>query len=41
MTVAMEVIVTSHASSLAEAFTIVLMAGAMQIMLGVLRIGGS
>ena len=39
MAVAMAVIVTSHAESLAEAFTIVIMAGVLQIMLGVLRIG--
>ena len=39
MAVAMAVIVTSHADSLAEAFTIVIMAGLLQIMLGVLRIG--
>ena len=39
MAVAMAVIVTTHAESLAEAFTIVIMAGVLQIMLGVLRIG--
>ena len=39
MAVAMAVIVTSHAGSLAEAFTIVIMAGLIQILLGVLRIG--
>ena len=39
MTVAMAVIVTTHAESLAEAFTIVIMAGLIQILLGVLRIG--
>ena len=39
MAVAMAVIVTSHAESLAEAFTIVVMAGVLQILLGVLRIG--
>ena len=39
MAVAMAVIVTSHAESLAEAFTIVIMAGLLQILLGVLRIG--
>ena len=39
MAVAMAVIVTTHAESLAEAFTIVIMAGLIQILLGVLRIG--
>ena len=39
MAVAMAVIVTSHADNLAEAFTIVIMAGLIQIFLGVLRIG--
>ena len=39
MAVAMAVIVTSHADSLAEAFTIAIMAGLIQILLGVLRIG--
>ncbi len=39
MAVAMAVIVTSHADTLAEAFTIVIMAGLIQILLGVLRIG--
>ena len=39
MAVAMAVIVTSHAESLAEAFTIAIMAGLIQILLGVLRIG--
>ena len=39
MSVAMAVIVTIHASSLAEAFTIVIMAGSIQVLLGVLRIG--
>ena len=39
MSVAMAVIVTSHASSLAEAFTVVIMAGLIQAMLGFLRIG--
>ena len=33
------VIVTTHANSLAEAFTVVVMAGLIQILLGVLRIG--
>ena len=39
MAVAMAVIVTTHAESFAEAFTIVIMAGLIQILLGVLRIG--
>jgi len=39
MAVAMAVIVTTHAQSLAEAFTIAVMAGLIQILLGVLRIG--
>ena len=39
MAVAMAVVVTTHADSLAEAFTIVVMAGMLQILLGVLRIG--
>ncbi len=39
MAVAMAVIVTAHADSLAKAFTIVIMAGVIQILLGVLRIG--
>ena len=39
MAVAMAVIVTTHAESLAEAFTIAIMAGLIQILLGVLRIG--
>ena len=39
MSVAMAVIVTMHADSLAEAFTIAIMAGVIQILLGVLRIG--
>ena len=39
MSVAMAVIVTAHANSLAEAFTIVIMAGIIQALLGVLRIG--
>ena len=39
MAVAMAVIVTSHAASLTEAFTIVVMAGVIQVLLGVLRIG--
>ena len=39
MTVAMAVIVAAHAENLAEAFTIVIMAGLIQVMLGLLRIG--
>ena len=39
MAVAMAVIVTTHAGSLAEAFTVVIMAGLIQILLGVLRVG--
>ncbi len=39
MSVAMAVIVTSAADNLAEAFTIVVMAGLIQILLGVMRIG--
>ena len=39
MAVAMAVVVTSHAGSLAEAFTVVVMAGLIQMLLGVLRIG--
>ena len=39
MTVAMAVIVASHADNIAEAFTIVIMAGLIQILLGLLQIG--
>ena len=39
MSVALAVIVTSHADDLAEAFTVVIMAGLIQILLGVMRIG--
>ena len=39
MAVAMAVIVTTHADTLTEAFTIVIMAGLIQILLGVMRIG--
>ena len=39
MSVAMAVIVTSNADNLAEAFTIVTMAGLIQVLLGVMRIG--
>ena len=39
MAVAMAVIVTTHAETLSEAFTIVVMAGMIQIALGLMRIG--
>ena len=39
MSIAMAVIVTSHANSLAEAFTIVVLAGLIQAALGIARIG--
>ncbi|MYD98022.1 MAG: SulP family inorganic anion transporter [Gammaproteobacteria bacterium] len=39
MTVAMAVIVTSYATNLAEAFTVVTMAGILQVLLGLSRIG--
>ena len=39
MSVAMAVIVTSNADNLAEAFTIVIMAGLIQVLLGLMRIG--
>ena len=39
MAVAMAVVVTTHASNIAEAFTIAIMAGLIQILLGVFRIG--
>ena len=39
MTVAMSVIVTTHASTLGEAFTVVVLAGLLQIALGLLRTG--
>ena len=39
MSIAMAVIVTSHANSLAEAFTIVMLAGFIQAALGLARIG--
>ena len=39
MSVAMAVIVTTHADSLSKAFTIVIMAGLIQVLLGVLKIG--
>ncbi len=39
MTVAMAVIVTTHASTLGEAFAVVVLAGLLQVALGILRIG--
>ncbi len=39
MTVAMAVIVTNYASTLPEAFTVVIMGGLLQILLGISRIG--
>ncbi len=39
MALAMAVVITSHVTSLAEAFTIAIMAGLIQVLLGVLRIG--
>ena len=39
MTIAMAVVVTQHAETLAEAFTIVMLAGVLQIALGAIRIG--
>ena len=39
MVVAMVVVLTQHANTLAEAFTIVMLAGLMQMVLGALRIG--
>ena len=39
MAVAMAVIVTSYANNFAEAFTVVIMAGLIQILLGVMKIG--
>ena len=39
MTIAMAVILTTHAESVSEAFTIVIMAGILQIILGLIRIG--
>ena len=39
MTIAMAVVVTQHAHSLEEAFTIVMLAGLLQIVLGALRVG--
>ena len=39
MTIAMAVIITTHASTLAEALTVVVMGGLIQVLLGVLRMG--
>ncbi len=39
MTVAMAVIVTSHATNLTEALTVVVLGGLLQVLLGLLRIG--
>ncbi len=39
MTIAMAVVVTQHADTLPEAFTIVMLAGLIQIALGVIRVG--
>ena len=39
MAIAMAVIVTTHATTLAEAFTVVIMAGMIQFLLGLLRVG--
>ena len=39
MAVAMAVVVTTHASNISEAFTIAIMAGLIQVLLGVLKIG--
>ena len=39
MAVAVAVIVTTHADNLAKAFTIVIMAGLIQVLLGVMRVG--
>ena len=39
MAVAMAVIITSHSSNLTEAFTVVLLGGLLQVLLGVLRFG--
>ena len=39
MAVAMAVIITSHASNLTEALTVVMLGGVLQILIGVLRIG--
>ena len=39
MTVAMAVIVTTHASSVTEALSVVVMGGMLQVLLGVFRVG--
>ena len=39
MTVAMAAVLTSHAGSLAEALTVVVLAGLLQVLLGVSKIG--
>ena len=39
MAVAMAVVVTAHASNISEAFTIAIMAGLIQVLLGVMKIG--
>ena len=39
MAVAMAVIITSHASNLTEALTVVMLGGLLQVLIGVLRIG--
>jgi len=39
MTIAMAVVITTHASTLAEALTVVVLGGLIQILLGVLRMG--
>ena len=39
MTVAMTVIITTHATTLGEALTVVVMSGLLQVLLGLLRIG--
>ncbi len=39
MTIAMAVIVTTHANNLAEALTVVVMGGLIQVLLGVFRVG--
>ena len=39
MTVAMAVIVTTHASTLTEALTVVILAGVLQVLLGVFKVG--
>ena len=39
MTVAMTIVLTSHASSISEAFTVVILAGLLQILLGFTKLG--